>query len=82
MNGQTLRELKLSLVVYSVVFTCFSSVINGDLVTGEGSFFFFILHGTHTTHSDTFRENVTRLLDQIVAPFDRARTPFAVTLGV
>lgn len=31
---------------------------------------------------DTFRENVTRLIDQIVGPFNKAETPFAVTHGV
>lgn len=59
-------------------------MINGDLVTGESivcvrlhvNVFFYIFS------IDAFRENVTRLIDQIVMPFNRARTPFAVTLGV
>ncbi|KAF9525232.1 Metallo-dependent phosphatase-like protein [Crepidotus variabilis] len=41
------------------------AVINGDLVTGE----------------NTFRENVTLLLDQIAGPFNAAKQPFAVTFG-
>ncbi|KAF9525411.1 Metallo-dependent phosphatase [Crepidotus variabilis] len=41
------------------------AIINGDLVTGE----------------NTFRANVTQLLDQIVGPFNLARVPFTATYG-
>lgn len=60
------------------------SVINGDLVTGESKLictFFCPIQLTQTC-LDTFRENVTNVLDQIVMPFNYAKTPFAVTLGV
>jgi len=40
-------------------------VINGDLVTGE----------------DTFRENSTSLIDEIMGPLNEARVPFSSTQG-
>ncbi|KDQ60405.1 hypothetical protein JAAARDRAFT_605439 [Jaapia argillacea MUCL 33604] len=40
-------------------------VINGDLVTGE----------------NTFRENSTRLIDEIMAPLNEAKVPFSTTQG-
>ncbi|KIJ99308.1 hypothetical protein K443DRAFT_624447 [Laccaria amethystina LaAM-08-1] len=42
-----------------------ASVLNGDLVTGE----------------NTYRENSTLLIDQIVAPLNQARVPFSSTHG-
>ncbi|EJD43470.1 Metallo-dependent phosphatase [Auricularia subglabra TFB-10046 SS5] len=41
------------------------SVINGDLITGE----------------NTFRENATKLIDEIVAPLNEARVPFSSVHG-
>ncbi|KAI0711211.1 Metallo-dependent phosphatase [Earliella scabrosa] len=41
------------------------AVINGDLVTGE----------------NTFRENSTRLIDQIVGPLNKFKVPFSSTHG-
>ncbi|TFK69346.1 Metallo-dependent phosphatase [Pluteus cervinus] len=41
------------------------AVINGDLITGE----------------NTFKENATTLIDQIVAPFINANVPFSTTQG-
>ncbi|KIM42443.1 hypothetical protein M413DRAFT_444859 [Hebeloma cylindrosporum] len=40
-------------------------VLNGDLITGE----------------NTFRENSTSLIDEIVAPLNRAKVPFSSTHG-
>ncbi|RXW13709.1 hypothetical protein EST38_g12145 [Candolleomyces aberdarensis] len=41
-------------------------VINGDLITGE----------------NTFKENATTLIDQIVGPLNNAKVPFSTTHGV
>ncbi|EKM77163.1 hypothetical protein AGABI1DRAFT_115363 [Agaricus bisporus var. burnettii JB137-S8] len=41
------------------------AVLNGDLITGE----------------NTFRENATRLIDEIVAPLNAARVPFSSAHG-
>jgi hypothetical protein len=41
-----------------------------------------ISRSAHDSETDTFRENSTSLIDEIVAPLNEARIPFSSTQGV
>lgn len=63
-----------------------SSVLNGDLITGESmleqSLFVVDQKVEANRMEDTFRENSTSLIDEIVAPLNEAKIPFSSTHGV
>jgi hypothetical protein len=58
-------------------------VLNGDLITGESEFDYFEgLFVFIRSDLDTFRENSTTLIDEIVAPLNAVKVPFSSTHGV
>jgi len=64
-------------------------VLNGDLITGEGrqrvlTIFpsYPKIHKHQRPNLDTFRENSTSLIDEIVGPLNKAKVPFSSTHGV
>ncbi|KIY48716.1 Metallo-dependent phosphatase, partial [Fistulina hepatica ATCC 64428] len=54
-------------------------VINGDLITGEGTHVSVKDNTQHGHH--TFKDNATLLIDEIVAPLNDFKIPFSSTYG-
>lgn len=62
-------------------------VLNGDLITGESDVFRLDvdIDSCFTeilSNLDTFRENSTTLIDEIVAPLNKFKIPFSSSHGV